>query len=254
MILIALLPASAKHLSAQTSYSGDFRYTQVNRAYLTSYFTDLDDFACRPAKWNSKQWIAASAVTGAGIGLYLHDTKIQDFVHCNNPESFTQFNKWFLHPLGLGIWVAPVVGGMYLAGNNRAKGTALAVVKSYGYGVFTATSMKYLFQRARPSHLSPSDPYHWDGLFGKWQFDSFPSRHAVLSFTMASVIASEYKETIWVPVLCYSLATMASLARVQNGEHWPSDVLIGAALGYAVGKFIHRSSKQTPAEKMQRFN
>lgn len=253
MLPVILLLAATRHLPAQTGNAGGFRYTQVNRAYLVSYFTDLEDFACRPAKWDGKQWMAASAVTGAGIGLYLYDAPIRDFF-INNTEAFAQSDKWVLDPLGLGIWVAPVLGGMYLAGNDRAKGTALAVVKVYGYGVFTATSMKYIFQRARPAQLSPSDPYHWDGLFGRWQFDSFPSRHAVLSFAMAKVIASEYKETIWIPVLCYSLATMASVARVQNGKHWPSDVLIGAALGYGIGKFIHRSSKQPPAEILHRFD
>ena len=251
--LVLLLPAALR-MQGQTAVSMEFNHTQVGLPYFKSYFTDFKDFAGRPAKWNGSQWIAASSITGAGIGLYLYDAQIRDFVIRNNPESFTQPDKWFLNPLGMGIWVAPVLGGMYFTGDKRAKGTALAVVKAYGYGVFTAGSLKYVLQRARPGDLCPSDPYHWDGPFGKWKYNAFPSRHAMLSFAMATVLAAEYKETIWVPVLCYSLATMASLARVQNGEHWPSDVLIGAALGFGIGKFVHYSSKQKPAEKLHKFD
>lgn len=252
LFLAGILPLSNSF--AQQSQAGNFIHTRPDIPYFKSYITDLDDFLLRPVKWNRKQLITATAVTAAGVGLYFYDKPVRDFFIRQNSDFLKEADKWFFDPLGIGIYMAPVLGIMYFTGDGRAKGTSLAVVKAYGYGLGTAVSLKYILQRARPSHYDPPNPYHWDGPFGRWKYDAFPSGHATLSFAMATVIALEYKETIWVPVLCYSLATLISLSRIQSGEHWPSDVLIGAALGYGVGKFVHRTSKHEAAEIMQRFN
>jgi membrane-associated phospholipid phosphatase len=252
MILCVFI--SGNQVFSQQCLAGHFIYTKPNGPYFKSYFSDLDDFLLKPIKWDRKQWVTATAVTATGLGLYFYDEPVRDFSLIQNSDFLKKADKWFFEPLGIGVYMAPVLGIMFFAGDERAKGTSLAVVKAYGYGLGTALSLKYLLQRARPSHYNLPNPYHWDGPFGRWKFDSFPSGHTVLSFAMATVIASEYSEKIWVPVLCYSLATMASLARVQNGNHWPSDILIGSALGFGIGKFVHRTSKQQPAERMHRFD
>jgi hypothetical protein len=243
-----------EHVFSQQPLAGNFIYTKPSGQYLKSYFTDLDDFLLRPLKWERKQLITATTITAAGVGLYFYDEPVRDFFIRQNSDFLKEADKWFFDPLGIGIYMAPMLGIMYFAGDERAKGTSLAVVKAYGYGLGSSVSLKYLLQRARPAHFDPPNPYHWDGLFGSWKYDAFPSTHATLSFAMATVIALEYWETTWIPVMCYSLATMASLARIQSGNHWPSDVLIGAALGYGVGKFIHRTSKPQPTQIMHRFD
>ncbi|MBE0663367.1 MAG: phosphatase PAP2 family protein [Bacteroidales bacterium] len=239
---------------AQPNREGQFKYTSPGGAYIGSYFTDLDDFLVRPLKWNRYQYISATAITAAGAGLYFYDPEVRNFFIKKDSELLVGIDKWFLDPLGVGLWVIPVVGTMYFGGDERSAGTALAVVKAYGYGVGTAFAMKYFLQRARPSHFDPPNSTHWDGVFGKWEYDAFPSAHSLLSFAMATVIATEYNETIWVPALCYSLATLASLSRIQHGDHWPSDVLIGAAIGFGIGKFIHRTSKKPATQFKLSFN
>jgi membrane-associated phospholipid phosphatase len=241
-------------LQAQPKQVGQFKYITPGGSYIGSYFTDLDDFLIRPLKWNRSQWIGATAIIASGTGLYFYDPEVRTYFIKKDSELLTGINKWFLDPLGVGLWAIPVVGTMYFAGDERSAGTALAVVKAYGYGVGTAFAMKYFFQRARPSHFDPPNSTHWDGVFGKWEYDAFPSAHSLLSFAMATVIATEYKETVWVPVLCYSLATMASLSRIQHGDHWPTDVLIGAAIGFGIGKFIHRTSKKPAPQLHLSFN
>jgi membrane-associated phospholipid phosphatase len=39
--------------------------------------------------------------------------------------------------------------------------------------------------------------------------------------------------------LCYAFATGTAWSRVYDNKHWPSDVFIGAALGYAIGKTVY---------------
>jgi len=54
-----------------------------------------------------------------------------------------------------------------------------------------------------------------------------------------------YKNTVYVPIICYSLATLAGLSRVTQDTHWLSDVFLGAVLGYAISKFVVKKRRKT---------
>lgn len=64
-------------------------------------------------------------------------------------------------------------------------------------------------------------------------FDSFPSAHASLSFSVAA--AQAYYHPKQAP-LWYGAAAVVSYARVAGHEHHPQDVLAGAILGFALGR------------------
>jgi undecaprenyl-diphosphatase len=61
---------------------------------------------------------------------------------------------------------------------------------------------------------------------------SFPSGHAVTSFMAAFVLSGRFPRARH-PLL--ALASLIALSRIHLGAHWPSDVLVGAALGILVG-------------------
>jgi len=88
---------------------------------------------------------------------------------------------------------------------------------------------------------------HWSGPSGFFKrykegqmryYDAFPSGHTISIFGTATVISEMYKDTVWVPIVSYSLATLCGLSRVTEDTHWLSDVFLGAVLGYAIGKFV----------------
>jgi Na+/H+ antiporter NhaA len=57
----------------------------------------------------------------------------------------------------------------------------------------------------------------------------------------------EYKDIKIVPIIAYSAATAIGLSRIVQNQHWASDVLVGAALGFLSGRQVvnnyHRYSK-----------
>jgi membrane-associated phospholipid phosphatase len=68
--------------------------------------------------------------------------------------------------------------------------------------------------------------------------DSFPSGHSAMAFAFAHVVASEYPN--WkTKLLVYSLAAATAVERVGGREHFPSDVLVGSAIGYLVGGYVY---------------
>ncbi len=72
---------------------------------------------------------------------------------------------------------------------------------------------------------------------------SFPSNHSIIAWSAASVIASEYDGPL-TQISAYGLATGVSLARVLGREHFPSDVLVGSAVGWMIGRYVYRHHRR----------
>lgn len=76
-------------------------------------------------------------------------------------------------------------------------------------------------------------------------FDSsFASNHSVVAWSSATVIASE-SDHLWVKIAAYGLATGVSATRVIGRDHFPSDVYVGSAVGWMIGRYVlrHRGRK-----------
>lgn len=87
--------------------------------------------------------------------------------------------------------------------------------------------MKYAFDRQRPYVKYPDlINAHETSETGR----SFPSAHTALAFNTAALVSIRYhKWYVTVPV--YMWATSVGYSRLYLGEHYPSDVLVGAAVG-----------------------
>jgi membrane-associated phospholipid phosphatase len=84
-----------------------------------------------------------------------------------------------------------------------------------------------------------ADPYHlWSGR------GSFPSGHAARAFAVAAVLAERHGRPA--AAIAYPLAVLVGLARVERDVHWTSDVVAGALLGHAVGRFVTSRSGYLP--------
>lgn len=69
---------------------------------------------------------------------------------------------------------------------------------------------------------------------------SFPSGHATISWALASVIAHEYKDNRSVSFGAYGVAAIVSVSRFTGRNHFLSDVLVGSAIGYGIGRYVYR--------------
>lgn len=75
-------------------------------------------------------------------------------------------------------------------------------------------------------------------------FDSsFASNHSVVAWSSATVIASESNHLL-VKIAAYGLATGVSATRVIGRDHFPSDVYVGSAVGWMIGRYVcHHHSR-----------
>ena len=135
--------------------------------------------------------------------------------------------------------LATMIGGaasLYLLGttthDDHARETGFLAGEAAMNSLIVAESMKPVFQRARPNAANA-------GSFGAGG-SSFPSEHALAAWSMASVVAHEYPGPL-TKLLAYGAASGISLARVAAREHFPSDVVVGSALGYLIGRYVYRA-------------
>jgi membrane-associated phospholipid phosphatase len=125
----------------------------------------------------------------------------------------------------------------YLTGrmrhDERAKETGLLAAEALINSTLVSQAIKGISQRQRPE-VDHSSGEFFDG------GSSFPSGHAINSWAVATVIASEYgPRHPAVRYAAYALASFVSVSRYTGRKHFLSDVLAGSAIGYGIGRYVY---------------
>ena len=126
-------------------------------------------------------------------------------------------------------WPAAMYVWGSLQGAQHPRETGLLAGEALINSIAVNQAFKYAFQRERPTATDGQGRF-----FQTSSNASFPSLHAQLSWTAASVIAHEYPNSL-TALLAYGAATTVSVARVTGRQHFPSDVVIGGAMGWLIG-------------------
>src|SRR5476649_2157921 len=126
-------------------------------------------------------------------------------------------------------WPAAMYAWGSLQGAQRPRETGLLTGEALINSIAVNEAFKFAFQRERPTDNGGQGRF-----FQTTTNASFPSMHSQLSWTAASVIAHEYPNS-YTALLAYGAATTVSIARVTGRQHFPSDVVIGGAMGWLIG-------------------
>jgi len=100
-------------------------------------------------------------------------------------------------------------------------------------GIFVFLWMKKVAGRRRPSSF---EPHCWATLLPPDQF-SFPSGHTITAFSVSLPLMLYYPDLIVGLLFC---AFSIALSRIILGMHFLSDVVVGAAIGLAIGFGVHQ--------------
>jgi len=181
------------------------------------------------------EWLAPLALaTGAAIAT--DHRAMRDVV--SHDVNFNNGNVNASNVLIGGFIAAPVAlyGFGHFRGNEKARETGVLSGEALVDGVVVEQGMKLIFWRERPAVDSARGRFFQSSAGAT---SSFPSSHSLLAWAAASSIASEYRSS-WTQIFVYSTATGVSLTRVMGQEHFPSDVLVGSAVGWLVGRYVVR--------------
>ncbi len=213
--------------------------TLLSKKYLKSYWNSGLTVLSQPLHYDWKDWTALGGVAAAATLAFVYDDEIYGFVdktfNYNNVGKFANVTDVF----GEEYFILPCIAGTYAISainkDCRLKNMSLAALQSFVYAEVASAGLKVLTCRMRPSD---SGTQNWLGPFATFESTSFPSGHAMRSFAVAATVAGFYPEKTWVGVVSYSMAALCSAGRVVGKEHWTSDVVVGAALGYFIGRGV----------------
>jgi membrane-associated PAP2 superfamily phosphatase len=189
-----------------------------------------------------RHWLPTLTISGLTAGLLVADPHAMPYfeTHERNLDDINDvFDPLITTGEVIALPLSLMVAG-YARHDTYQVSTALLAGEAYADVAVVDLAIKAVTRRKRPSDVAPGGSYH-DTFFagGKSPFkgSSFPSGHAAGVFSVATVVASRYRHHKWVPWITYGFATAISLSRVTTRAHFPSDVFLGAALGYTITRY-----------------
>lgn len=134
---------------------------------------------------------------------------------------------------------AAIYGMGLIRHDDHASETGILGGEAIADSLVVSEVIKIVSQRERPTVDNAKGKFFQTSV----GYDSsFPSNHSIIAWSSAAVIASEYGGPL-TKITAYGLATGVSLTRVIGLQHFPSDVLVGSAVGWLIGRYVvrHRS-------------
>jgi membrane-associated phospholipid phosphatase len=168
-------------------------------------------------------------VIGAGAGGALAarpaDDNLQEWADEQGPSGYTRIGRtagdgWIQGGAALVTYGAGLISGhrtVIHVGSDLIRAQALNAVVTRG--------MKLIAGRKRPSGGS----------------ESLPSGHASASFASAAVLDSHFGPKVGIPA--YAVAGFIGWTRVRDNSHWLTDVIVGGAIGAALGRTVARGHR-----------
>ncbi len=246
-------------------------YTDGNLFNASNYFNllsgNLKESFTKPFHATGEDWSNFGKFAILAVGVSFADKPIQkEGLEFSQKE--TSLNKVSTKISELAGFSGIIIGlattgtvGLIIK-NEKLVNTTLLATQALITGSAITTSIKYLAGRRRPYSYLPSEearptfmgPFSKDPNGNSFN-NSFPSGHTTVSFAIATVFASEYRDNNLVPIIAYSLATLVGVSRISENQHWTTDVFTGAAIGYLSGKQAvknyHQFSKRRADGKLK---
>jgi membrane-associated phospholipid phosphatase len=184
-----------------------------------------------------------AAVVAGTAALVVLDPHTEPFF--NNPRRFSGYKTGPLRGRNTTLAVTMTPVAFYLAGlathSSYERNTAFLAAEGIFDTQMVSFVMKSAIGRLKPSDIPPGGNYRDTWFKYKGNLENrggFPSGHTASAFAVATVIAGRYPKHRWLPYVAYGVAGALSLSRLPTQAHFPSDIFIGAAMGYSIGRFV----------------
>jgi membrane-associated phospholipid phosphatase len=229
------------YINAQTDsiFISDFKdFLNVSADYYTA-----------PLRFDSEDWIKFSATIGITGIATLADKKIRDFSQRNqnnlSNEIFSADKYYYVEFVGVSI--IGFYGYGLIADNSKVRRLAVKLTEATLLASSISLITKVIIGRARP-YMQESQ-YYTNPFTIDNDYNSFPSGHGTLAFAYSTIMANEVDNVFW-KIGWYTAAGLVGYSRIYHNQHWFSDILMSAAIGYFSGEFVNNhaaNEKETTA-------
>jgi membrane-associated phospholipid phosphatase len=149
-----------------------------------------------------------------------------------------------------------------LAGARDVQAVAAHATAAIVASSLTSQVIRGPLGRARPKDATPifEDQYefHWFDGFRHFQYRAFPSIHSASAFAAATAVVAEthYRSprSVWyVAPVAFTIAAGPGYSRMYLGQHWASDVFMGAFVGAFYGLRVVNYARAHPNNRFDDY-
>lgn len=196
--------------------------------------------------WSATDWAVLGALPVATLAASFADDDVRSFAEAHRghrSDAISGGAKLF----GEGALLIPGAAALWWAGSGeRAPRLACAsrnALESWMLAQLGIQVAKYSAGRARPWLEEGNSS--WSGPAIVDSRHSFPSGHVGNAWSVLGSYALEYRDIPWVAWPLWGTATAVTASRIHDDEHWLSDVVFAAGIGWLSARAI-RSWHATP--------
>jgi membrane-associated phospholipid phosphatase len=239
------LPDDPSHVSRYSTDRNDSPSERevTWRSLPKDFLHDQKDIWLFPGQLaKGRHWLPTLAIIGGTAGLIVADPHAMPYFQ-SHARNLDDLNDVFDAPITAAeviVLPASLLVSGYARHDSYQTGTALLAGEAYADSAIVDLAIKAITRRERPSDIPPGGSFSgtfFNGSKSPFKGSSFPSGHAAGVFSVATVVAARYHHHRWVPWVMYGFATAVSFSRVTTSAHFPSDVFLGAALGYTITRY-----------------
>jgi len=214
--------------------------------FLSDFYSAVDDglkVAESPLEFSQSDWMTVGIITAGTAALFTADKSFRSVAIANQSNlnnAVFGIDRFY----GSGyttLLTAGIYGAGLFTGNEQIRKLGLYSSEALIFSGIVTTVLKVVIGRRRPyagnSNLFFKPPQFFDN-----DYQSLPSGHTTVAFAVSTVLAKSVDNIYW-KIFWYGAAGATALSRIYHNQHWVSDVFLGAAIGYYVGKFIVKINK-----------
>ena len=120
--------------------------------------------------------------------------------------------------------------------NTKIRQLGLKTAEAFIYSGIITGIFKVMIGRRRPN-AGDNNIFFKPFQFTNNDYQSLPSGHTALAFAVSTVMAN-YLDNFYWKVFWYGSASIVAYSRIYHNKHWVSDVVLGATIGFFVGKYV----------------
>ena len=207
-------------------------------AFPRRIWDDLRALVVRPLHFDGQDWTRLGLGTAAVGVTAAFDDRVRTYVQDHSAAGSRDLANR-LRPLG--SWHGPALmvvlwGVGELTGNANLAATGADGLEATLFAVGLVTPFaQAVVGRERPS--AGNGQYSFRPFSGA---ASFPSGEVTQAFALASLVTA-HTDSVVLRSVVWGLAGVVGWERVELDRHWASDVVAGALIGSAVGRWVvHR--------------
>jgi len=241
--------------TASFSFSQDSTNSEksISENFINDTKTGISDFLSfytEPFNFSSTEWLYAAGIIGGTFLLFSVDQEITDeagreTINTLNNDFWDIPTRYGITPYATVFSISTYAAGLFF-NNDDIRITGRLLFESLTISGVGIIVIRYLAGRERPYY----DKGEWafKGFQTSNEFQSFPSGHTSVAFALSTVLA-ERIDNFWARLGFYGMATLTATARVINNQHFLSDVVWGALLGFGAGMYVVNKEEELESGK-----